>query len=63
MFPIMGIEAKQSMDLAIPTTISICCKGSNEAVELAKEREERKALAIKLLKKAHASYDKQANKL
>jgi hypothetical protein len=29
---------------------------------MAKEHEERKAWAIKLLEKAHASYEKQANK-
>ncbi len=59
----MGIEAKKPMDLAIPRTRNIHCKGGKEAKELAKEHEVRKAWAIKFLEKAHASYDKQASKL
>jgi hypothetical protein len=44
----MGIEAKQPMDLAIPRTRNIHRKGGKEAKKLAKEREVRKARAIKL---------------
>ncbi len=63
MFPIMGIEAKQPMDQAMDRTKNIHCKGGKEAKKLAKEHEVRKAQAIKLLKNAHATYDKQASKL
>jgi hypothetical protein len=51
------------MHLAIPQTRNIRRKGSKEAKELAKKCEEKKTSAIKFLEKAHASYDKQANKL
>jgi hypothetical protein len=51
MFPIMGIETKQPMDLTIPRIRSICRKGGKEAKELAKEREARKAWVIKPLEK------------
>jgi hypothetical protein len=40
------------MDLAIPKTRGICRKGNEEVKEMAKECEERKAQAIKLLEKA-----------
>jgi hypothetical protein len=50
------------MDLAIPRTRSTHREGDKEAEKMAKEHEKSKAHAIKLLKKAHASYDKQINK-
>jgi len=50
------------MDLAIPRTRNTHCEGDKEAKKMAKEHKESKANAIKLLKKAHASYDKQTNK-
>jgi hypothetical protein len=39
------------MDLTIPKTRGTCRKGDKEAKEMVKECEERKAWAIKLLKK------------
>ncbi len=59
----LRVEVKQPMDLAIPRTRSIHYKGGKEAEAMAKEREERKTQAIKLLEKAQANYEKQANKL
>jgi hypothetical protein len=58
----LGIEAKQSMDLAIPRTRGTRHKGNKEAEEMAKECEEKKSRAIKLLEKTKTSYEKQANK-
>jgi hypothetical protein len=55
-------EAKQPMDLAIPRTRRTCHKGNKEAEEMAKECEEKKSWAIKLLEKLQANYKKQANK-
>jgi hypothetical protein len=48
----LGVEAKQPMDLTIPRTRGTCHKGDKEAKNMAKEREERKTWAIKLLEKA-----------
>lgn len=59
----LEVEAKQPIDLTIPKKISIFHEGDDEAKKMAKEYEERKAWAIKLLEKTHASYEKQANKL
>ncbi len=58
----LGVEAKQPMDLAIPKTRDIHREGSKEAKEMAKECEERKTRAIKLLEKVHVSYVKHTNK-
>ncbi len=41
----------------------MCHEGSKEAKEMAKECEERKTQAIKLLQKAWASLERQVNKL
>jgi hypothetical protein len=51
------------MDLTIPITRGMCHEGSKEAKEMAKECEERKTQAIKLLQKAWASLERQVNKL
>jgi hypothetical protein len=59
----LGVEVKQPIDLTIPKKKRILHGGDNEAKKMAKEYEERKARAIKLLEKMHASYEKQANKL
>jgi hypothetical protein len=48
----LGIEAKQPVDLTIPRTRGTCLEGDNEAEKMAKECEERKGKAIKLLEKA-----------
>jgi hypothetical protein len=53
----LGIEMKQPMDLSIPRTIGTHHKGSREVKKMAKEHEERKARAIKLLEKAQISYE------
>ncbi len=58
----LGIEVKQFMDLNLLKIGGIGCKGGKEAEEMAKECEERKAEATKLLKKTQVSYEKQANK-
>ncbi len=60
---VLGIEAKLPMDLAIPRTRGTRHKGNKEAEEMAKECEEKKSRAIKLLEKAQASYEKQTIKL
>ncbi len=59
----LGVEVKQPMDLTIPKTRGIHCEGGKDAKNMGKEFEERKSRAIKLLEKAQASYEKQANKL
>jgi hypothetical protein len=59
----LGVEVKQPMDLTIPITRGMCHEGSKEAKEMAKECEERKTQAIKLLQKAWASLERQVNKL
>jgi hypothetical protein len=51
------------MDLTIPITRGMCHEGSKEAKEMAKECEERKTQAIKLLQKEWASLERQVNKL
>ncbi len=58
----LGVEPKQPTNLAIPKTEGSRCKGDKDAEEMAKEHEERKAWAIKVLEKLHAHYNKQANK-
>jgi hypothetical protein len=50
------------MDLTILKIKGTRCEGGKEVEKLAKEREKRKSQAIKLLKKANVSYEKQANK-
>jgi hypothetical protein len=59
----LGVEVKQPIDLTIPRTRDILREGSKQAEEMAKECDERKTRAIKLLEKVHVSYVKQANKL
>jgi hypothetical protein len=59
----LGVEAKQPIDLAIPRTRGTCHEGDKEAEKMAKECEERKGQAIKLLEKVQMNYEKQANKL
>ncbi len=58
----LGFEVKLPMDLTIPKTKGIHCKGRKEAKKMAEELEERKSWTIKLLKKVQTSYEKQANK-
>jgi hypothetical protein len=48
----LGVEAKQPMDLTTLKTRGTCCEGGMDAKEVAKDREERKSQAIKLLEKA-----------
>jgi hypothetical protein len=59
----LGVKAKQPMDLAIFITRGMCHEGSKEVEDMTKECEKKKTWAIKLLQKAWASYEKQANKL
>jgi hypothetical protein len=59
----LGVEVKQPMNLTIPKTRGTCCEGGKDAKNMGKEFEERKSRTIKLLEKAQASYEKQANKL
>ncbi len=58
----LRVEVKQPMDLTIPRTRGIHHKGGKEAEEMAKDHEERKSRAIKLLEKMWVNYKKQANK-
>jgi len=48
----LGVEAKQPMDLTTFKTRGTCCEGGMDAEEVAKDRQERKSRAIKLLEKA-----------
>lgn len=48
---ILGIEAKQPMDLAIIRTSGTHSEGSNDTKKMAKDREERKLWTIKFLEK------------
>ncbi len=57
-----GIKVKQPMDLTIPRKRSTCHEGDKEAEKMAKEHEEKKTWAIKLLEKVQTSYEKQTNK-
>jgi len=59
----LGIEAKQPLDLTIPRTKSTCCDDSKNVEEMAKDCEEKKPWAIKLLEKMKVSYEKQTNTL
>jgi len=54
---------KQAMDLTILRIRGTHREGCKEAEKMAKECEEKKAHAIKLLEEVHVSYVKQANKL
>jgi hypothetical protein len=59
----LGIEAKQPLDLTILRTKGTHRDGNKDVQKLAKDCEDRKSWAIKLLEKVKASYDKQTNKL
>jgi hypothetical protein len=59
----LGIEAKQPLDLTIPRTKGTCCDDSKNVEKMAKDCEERKSWAIKLLEKMKVSYEKQTNTL
>jgi len=48
----LGVEAKQAMDLTTLKTINTCCESGMDAEEMAKDCENRKSWAIKLLEKA-----------
>jgi hypothetical protein len=50
------------MDLTIPKVKGTCRKGDKEAKKMAKEHEERKTWAIKLLEKVQTSYENLTNK-
>jgi len=59
----LGIEAKQPLDLTISRTKDTCCDDSKNVEEMAKDCEERKSWAIKLLEKMKVRYEKQTNTL
>jgi len=58
----LGLEAKKPMDLTIPRIISSHQKGKKQAKVMAKECENRKVRANKLLEKAQVSYEKEVDK-
>jgi hypothetical protein len=48
----LGVEAKQAIDLTTLKTTSTCCESGMDAEKMAKDRENKKSRAIKLLEKA-----------
>lgn len=60
----LGVEAKQHMNLAIPRIGGVHYKGGKDVeLEMVKKHTKINTQAKKFLKKAHARYEKQTNKI